>query len=67
LAENVGVACGCVITALRIVGLSLKTKDPVPVSSVTAVLRFADEGVAKNVSTPVPKPVTFEIETEPVA
>jgi hypothetical protein len=40
------------------VGLVAKTNPPVPVSSVTAVRRFALEGVAKNVATPVPKPET---------
>ena len=40
------------------VGLVAKTKAPVPVSSVTAEIRFALEGVAKNVATPVPKPLT---------
>jgi hypothetical protein len=40
------------------VGLVANTKEPVPVSSVTAEIRLADEGVAKNVATPVPKPLT---------
>jgi len=40
------------------VGLVANTKAPVPVSSVTAEARFALEGVAKNVATPVPKPET---------
>ena len=40
------------------VGLVPKTKAPVPVSSVTAEIRFADEGVARNVATPVPRPDT---------
>ncbi len=35
-----------------------KTKAPVPVSSVTAEIRFALDGVARNVATPVPKPET---------
>jgi hypothetical protein len=30
----------------------------VPVSSVTAEIRFADDGVARNVATPVPRPDT---------
>lgn len=34
-----------------------KTNTPVPVSSVTAVIRFADEGVARNAATPDPKPL----------
>jgi hypothetical protein len=39
------------------VGDALKTTDPVPVSSVTAVARFELEGVARNAPTPVPRPV----------
>jgi hypothetical protein len=40
------------------VGLVANTKEPVPVSSVTAEARLALEGVAKNVATPVPRPET---------
>ena len=40
------------------VGLVANTSDPVPVSSVTADLKFALVGVAKNVATPVPRPLT---------
>lgn len=40
------------------VGLVAKTKLPEPVSSVTADAKFAEEGVAKNVATPVPSPLT---------
>jgi hypothetical protein len=40
------------------VGLVANTKEPVPVSSVTADARLADDGVAKNVATSVPKPLT---------
>lgn len=40
------------------VGELAKTKEPVPVSSVTAEIRFALDGVPKNVATPVPSPVT---------
>jgi hypothetical protein len=40
------------------VGLVANTKEPVPVSSVTAEIRLADDGVAKKVATPVPKPLT---------
>jgi len=40
------------------VGLVANTKEPVPVSSVTAEIRLADDGVPKNVATPVPKPLT---------
>lgn len=40
------------------VGLVANTKAPLPVSSVTAVARFAEEGVARKVATPVPRPLT---------
>jgi hypothetical protein len=39
------------------VGELANTNAPEPVSSVTAAARFADDGVARNVATPVPKPV----------
>jgi hypothetical protein len=39
------------------VGLVANTKDPEPVSSVTAAARFALDGVPKNVATPAPKEV----------
>ena len=35
-----------------------KTKRPLPVSSVTAAARLAEDGVARNVATPVPRPET---------
>ena len=38
------------------VGLLAKTNAPVPVSSVTAEAKLAEDGVAKNVATPEPKP-----------
>lgn len=38
------------------VGLVANTSAPVPVSSVTAEIKFALEGVARNVATPVPSP-----------
>jgi hypothetical protein len=38
------------------VGLVANTKAPVPVSSVTAEIRFALEGVARNVATPEASP-----------
>jgi hypothetical protein len=41
-----------------IVGLVAKTAAPVPVSSVKAARKLADEGVAKNVATLDPKPDT---------
>jgi hypothetical protein len=40
------------------VGLVAKTLAPLPVSSVKAAARFALDGVAKNVATPVPRPDT---------
>lgn len=40
------------------VGLVANTAAPEPVSSVKAAARFALEGVAKNVATPVPRPET---------
>ena len=39
------------------VGSLLKTRTPVPVSSVMAVRRFELDGVASQVATPVPSPV----------
>jgi hypothetical protein len=40
------------------VGEVANTSAPVPVSSVTAAMRFALLGVARNVATPVPRPET---------
>jgi hypothetical protein len=40
------------------VGVFEKTNDPVPVSLVTAALKLALVGAAKNVATPVPNPLT---------
>ena len=40
------------------VGLVANTNAPEPVSSVTAAAKLAEEGVPKNVATPVPKPET---------
>ena len=40
---------------------------PVPVSSVTALARLTDEGVAKNVAIPAPKPLTPVLIGKPVA
>jgi hypothetical protein len=40
------------------VGELANTKAPVPVSSVTAEARLADDGVAKKVATPAPNPLT---------
>ena len=48
-----------VIVALVSVGAVAKTKlPPVPVSSVIAVFKFAEDGVAKKVATLVPRPET---------
>jgi hypothetical protein len=49
------------------VGEVAKTKEPVPVSSVTAELRFALEGVARKVATPLPRPLTPVAMGKPVA
>ena len=38
------------------VGVLAKTAAPVPVSSVSADRKLADDGVPKNVATPVPSP-----------
>lgn len=40
------------------VGLVAKTKAPEPVSPVTAAAKLAEDGVAKNVATPEPRPDT---------
>jgi len=48
------------------VGLVANTNDPLPVSSVTADARFADDGVAKKVATPVPRPETPVLMGRPV-
>ena len=44
-------------TGVTKVGEVAKTKTPVPVSSVTADARLAEDGVPKNVATPAPKDV----------
>jgi hypothetical protein len=49
------------------VGLLANTKAPVPVSFVTAAARLADEGVAKKVATPAPRPDTPVLMGRPVA
>lgn len=48
-------------------GLFAKTKAPEPVSSVTAVARFADDGVARKVAMPDPSPETPVAMGSPVA
>ena len=45
-------------TGVTNVGEVANTNDPVPVSSVTADLRFAELGVPKNVATLDAKPLT---------
>jgi hypothetical protein len=49
------------------VGLVANTSDPVPVSSDTAVAKLAEDGVAKKVATPAPKPLTPVLIGKPVA
>lgn len=44
-------------TGVTKAGLVANTSAPVPVSSVTAAARFADDGVPRNVATPVPNEV----------
>lgn len=53
---NVPVLLICEITGVVSVGEVPKTNAPEPVSSVTAAIKFADEGVARNVATLVPNP-----------
>ena len=48
------------------VGLVAKTAEPVPVSSVKAAAKLALEGVARNVATLVPKPLTPVLIGSPV-
>ena len=55
-----------VITGFEIVGAVPNTKAPVPVSSVTAASKLADDGVAKNVATFVPSPLTPVLIGSPV-
>lgn len=49
-----------------IVGLSLKTINPDPVSSVTAACKFALDGVARKADTPAPSPETPVLIGNPV-
>jgi len=48
------------------VGLVANTNEPLPVSSVTAEARFALDGVARKVATPVPNPETPVLIGRPV-
>lgn len=54
-------------TGVTNVGDVANTKEPEPVSSVTAAARFALDGVAKNVATFVPNPLTPVEMGKPVA
>ena len=45
-------------TGVTSVGEVAKTSEPEPVSSVTAVAKFAEDGVARKVATLAPRPVT---------
>jgi len=54
-------------TGVTSVGEVAKTRLPLPVSSVTAVIKFALDGVAKNVATPAASPLTPELIGWPVA
>lgn len=49
---------GEVNVGVVIVGEVANTADPVPVSSVKAVRKLVDVGVAKKVATPAPRPAT---------
>ena len=44
------------IAGVTRVGVLANTRAPVPVSSVTAEIRFAEDGVARNVATLAPRP-----------
>jgi len=54
------------MTGVTRVGVFANTAEPVPVSSVKAVRKLALLGVAKNVATPVPKPLTPVATGKPV-
>jgi hypothetical protein len=54
--------CGVTEGAVS-VGPLLNTFSPVPVEVVKSAARFAEEGVAKKVATPTPKPVIPETGT----
>jgi hypothetical protein len=57
---------GAVKVGDAIVGLVPNTNAPVPVSPVTAEAKFALDGVAKNVATPLPKPLMPDATGNPV-
>jgi hypothetical protein len=56
-----------VVIEVVIAGLVPKTRDPVPVSSVIAEIKLDDDGVARNVATPVPRPEIPVATGSPVA
>ena len=56
-----------VVSEVVIAGLVPKTSAPEPVSSVTAAAKLDDEGVARNVATPVPRPEIPVVTGSPVA
>ena len=58
IAGAVFVSTRLVIVAVVSVGEVAKTASPVPVSSVNAAAKFADDGVARKVATFVPRPET---------
>jgi hypothetical protein len=62
LPSRIDVTCGVVSD-----GLVPKTFSPVPVEVVKALRRFALEGVARNVATPVASPLTPVLIGSPVA
>ena len=57
---------GAVKVGDAIVGLVPNTNAPVPVSPVTAEAKFALDGVAKNVATPLPSPLMPDATGKPV-
>lgn len=58
IAGAVFVSTRLVMVAVVSVGLVAKTASPLPVSSVNAAAKFADDGVARKVATFVPRPET---------
>jgi hypothetical protein len=63
----IDVAVATPSTGVTRVGLVANTFAPEPVSSVRAAARFALDGVARNVATPVPNPDTPVDTGNPVA
>ena len=56
-----------VVIDVLISGLVLSIRVPVPLSSVTALIRLAELGVARNVATLAPRPLTPVVIGRPVA